>query len=253
MATRIESRRGVIDAERRFFLISAWVMAGVIVAGFSARLASGRSSFSLPLIYHIHAFVFFGWVALYLLQTGLVAAGNVRLHRRLGWLAAGWVPVMVALGTILTIVSLRTHGGPPFFDANEFLVQNILGVLYFAGFAAAAIGMRRRTDWHRRLMYCGMASLTGPGLGRLLPMPLFIPWAWWVNQFFVALFPIVGILADQHRHGRVHRAYWWGMGLFVAVLIGGDLFAYSPPGIALTRAVMAGTPGDRADLHAHMP
>ena len=30
--------------------------------------------------------------------------------------------------------------------------------------------MRRRTDWHRRLMFCGMAILTGPGLGRLLPM-----------------------------------------------------------------------------------
>ena len=41
-----------------------------------------------------------------------------------------------------------------------------------------ALRRRRYTGWHRRLMLSAMSILTGPGLGRLLPMPLFIPNAW---------------------------------------------------------------------------
>lgn len=253
MATGIAARGGVLADDHRFFFISAWVMAAVIVAGFSASLALGRSSFAVPLVYHAHAFVFFGWLCLYLLQNGLVATGNVRLHRQLGWLAAGWVPLMLGLGTAMTIVSLRRHGGPPFFDANEFLIQNPIALLYFAGMAAAAIIMRRRTAWHRRLMFCGMAMLTGPGLGRLLPMPLLIPWAWWAAQLAASAFLLAGVVADRRRSGKVHPAWWWGIALFGVSQIVGDVIAYSPAGYALTHRVLAGTPYDRADLRAHFP
>src|SRR5262249_9702582 len=78
--------------ERRFFFVMACIMAAVIVAGFATNLLLGRSSFGLPLILHIHAWVFFGWVALYVVQNGLVATGRVAVHRRLGWMAAIWVP-----------------------------------------------------------------------------------------------------------------------------------------------------------------
>ena len=101
----------------------ACVMALVIVAGFSSNLLLGRSSFSAPLVYHAHAFVFFGWVTLYVLQNGLVAAGNVALHRRLGLLALAWLPVMAILGIAMTVLSVR-KGAPFFFDVNGFLIGN---------------------------------------------------------------------------------------------------------------------------------
>jgi len=173
-----ETQPGFVDrmaGERRFFFTMAIVMAAVIVAGFATNLAAGRSSFSLPVIFHVHAFIFFGWVAIYVTQNALVATGRVALHRRLGWLAAVWVPMMVAMGIGLTVYDLRRNGGPFFFDANEFLFGNPFGILAFAILATAAIVNRRRTDWHRRLMYCAMAYITGPGFGRLLPMPLLIP------------------------------------------------------------------------------
>jgi hypothetical protein len=239
-------------AERRFFFVMACVMALVIVAGFSTNLLLGRSSFSLPLIFHVHAFVFMGWVALYLLQTGLVAADRIALHRRLGWLAAIWVPAMVALGLAMTVVSAR-RGGPFFFDLNEFLFGNALGILTFGALAAAAIMMRRRTDWHRRLMFCGMAILTGPGLGRLLPMPLFIPWAWWVAVGVTLVFPLIGIAADRRRTGKVHPAWWWGIGAILASLILGDLIAYSDFGQTATEALVSHTPGDERPLRAYLP
>jgi len=243
---------GAERGERKFFFVMACVMALVIVAGFSTNLLLGRSSFGLPLIFHAHAFVFMGWVVLYLLQAGLVAADRVAAHRRLGWLAVLWVPAMLGLGLAMTIVSAR-KGAPFFFDVNEFLFGNALGILTFAGLVTAAIMMRRRTDWHRRLMFCGMAILTGPGLGRLLPMPLFIPWAWWVAVGVTLVFPLIGIAADRRRTGKAHPAWYWGIGAILASLIIGDLIAYSGPGIDMTQSLIAGTPGAARPLHAYLP
>ncbi len=239
-------------SERRFFFVMACVMALTIVAGFSANLIRGRSSFDLPLIHHVHAFVFMGWVALYVTQNTLIATDNVAVHRRLGWLALLWVPAMVVLGIAMTVVSVR-QGAPFFFDVNGFLFGNCLSILAFAGLVAAAVSFRRRTDWHRRLMFCSMAILTGPGLGRLLPMPLFIPWSWSVVFAISMLFPVIGMLADRRRTGRVHPAWVWGVAVLVAVHIGGQVLADSPTGLAVTNAVIDGTSGANRALHAYLP
>ncbi len=160
-------RKRILERERAFFFYMAIAMALVLIAGFGFNVAVGRSNFGLPLIYHVHAFFFVGWVVLFVAQNGLVATGSVALHRQLGWLALLWIPAMVIMGTAITLHSVRTGGGPFFFDQNEFLFGNPIGVLTFAGLALTGIAMRGRTDWHRRLMCCAMASITGPGFGRL--------------------------------------------------------------------------------------
>lgn len=237
-----------------FFLTMAIVMAAVIVAGFAMNLAMGRSSFALPLVYHVHAFVFFGWVALYLLQNTLVATGSVALHRRLGWIAVVWMPAMVVMGVLMTLTAVRTHGGPSFFALNEFIIGNPLALLCFAGLVTSAILLRRRTAWHRRLMFCSMAILTGPGFGRLLPTPFMIPWSWWVVGFAAPLiFPLIGMLADFRRVGRVHPAWLWGAGAFVATHLVSEVIAFSPVGLAITHAVVDGTPGRQRDFAPHFP
>lgn len=253
MAT-VAAPRPYIESERRFFLIMAIVMAAIIVGGFATNLLLGRSSFALPLVYHVHAFVFFGWVALYVTQNALVASGAVHIHRRLGLLAVLWIPAMLALGTAVMLESVRSHGGPPFFDLNEFLIGNPVQLLCFAGLATAGISLRGRSDWHRRLMYCAMASITGPGFGRLLPTPLFIPWGWWIVGLIVPLtLPLIGMIFDRRRTGRIHRAWFWGVGAMVTMHVAGELIAYSPIGRALTEAVVAGTPGASRDWRAHFP
>lgn len=243
-----------IERERAFFFYMALAMCGVIVAGFSTNLLLGRSSFVMPLIIHVHAFVYFGWVVLYLLQSGLVVTGNIALHKRLGWLSLAWLPAMLGLGMAVTLHSVRATGGPPFFDTNEFLIGNPMGLVAFAGTVIAALLLRRRPDWHRRLMCAAMASLTGPGFGRLLPMPFLIPWGWWIAAVAVPLiFGLVGILHDRRRHGAVHPAWLWGFGALIASQLVADAIAYSPIGYALTEAVVAGTPGADRDPRAHLP
>ena len=82
MATTFRGR-SVFLADRRFFAISAIVMALLNVAGFSFFAAMGFSSFRSPVSVHIHAVLFMGWVALFVMQASLAATGSLALHRRL--------------------------------------------------------------------------------------------------------------------------------------------------------------------------
>jgi hypothetical protein len=105
-----------------FFLRAALGMAAVIVTGFSVQLLAGRSSFASPWYVHAHAMVFMGWIAIYLVQNTLVATGNIAWHRRLGWLGAGWIALMVVLGLAVTIAMVRRGQVPFFFMPAQFLV-----------------------------------------------------------------------------------------------------------------------------------
>lgn len=229
--------------DEKFFLRSAILMALILVGGFSFHLWMGRSSFASPLRVHLHAILFMGWVAIYLTQNVLVATDRIRLHRRLGWLAAGWAAAMVVSGFIVTVARVQAGTSPFFFQPLQFLIFDPVAVLTFAGLTAAAVLLRRRTEWHRRLHFCGMTMLLGPGLGRLLPLPLIIPWAWEVLFAVTLLFPLAGMWADFRRSGRVHPAWHWGIGVLIASFVLTELLTYGPGGLSIYEAVTEGTPG----------
>ena len=243
VGTRIDRPLAPRAGDERFFLGAAIAMTLVIVAGFSTQLAMGRSTFYSPPLVHAHAIVFMGWVFIYLTQNILVARDRIDLHRRLGWIAVGWLFPMVLLGCLVTLAMLRRGQVPFFFRPLHFLVFDPLTVFTFAGLTLAAVALRRRTEWHRRLHFCGMSLLLGPAFGRLLPMPLLQPWAWECSFAAGMLFPIAGVIADLRRSGRVHPAWRYGIGTMLACFVLIEAITYSPVGTALYRAVTAGSPG----------
>lgn len=229
--------------DERFFLRGAIVMTAVIIAGFSLQLAMGRSTFSSPLRVHAHAIVFMGWVAIYLVQNIFVATGRMALHRRLGWIAAVWMVPMVVLGCVVTVAMVRLGHVPFFFRPLQFLIFDPVAVFTFAGLTIAAILLRRRTEWHRRLHFCGMTILLAPAFGRLLPLPLLQPWAWEAAYAATILFPLAGAWADMRRSGRVHPAWRWGIGTIIASFVLVEAITYSPIGTAIYKRVTEGSPG----------
>lgn len=255
MATAAAPQSGasVKVEDTRFFTIMAFVMAFIIVAGFSLNLAMGRSSFDAPWPYHLHAFVFMGWIGLYLAQHVTISNGNRALHASLGRAAYLFIPAMLATGTLIMIVVARRTGGPFFFHVSEFLWSNIMVLWCFGALAWWALRRRRYTGWHRRLMLCAMAILTGPGLGRLLPLPLMIPNSWLITTLATFAFPVIGIVADLRKRDSVHPAYWWGLGAYVATFIVSMILAFSPFGMAVTEWVIAGTPGAERPMEAFLP
>ncbi|HEY6816166.1 MAG TPA: hypothetical protein VI168_11545 [Croceibacterium sp.] len=240
--------------EARFFFTMACVMSAAIIGGFAFNVVSGRSSFGAPWLVHFHAWVMLSWIGLYLAQNALIFAGNVALHRRLGWLSVVLIPAVVVMALVITRLSMQTTGGPPFFDQNQFLFSNPLQLLGFVVMSSWAIHIRKNTGWHRRLMFTAFAVLTGPGIGRLLPMPLLIPYAWYIGTVFLPLlFPVIGMLADRKRYGAVHPAWFWGIGVVLGLQIVADLIAYSPLGYQFTEWFLAGTPGAERPMEAFFP
>ncbi|QUL36700.1 hypothetical protein [Erythrobacter sp. JK5] len=237
----------------RFFVVMAVVMSLTIVAGFVLHLAMGRSSFAVPWPYHLHGMIFMGWIGLYLAQHVSISTGNRSLHAGLGKLAYLFVPAMVASGTLIMIVVARRTGGPFFFHVSEFLWSNIMVLWCFGALAWWALRRRRYSGWHRRLMLCAMAILTGPGLGRLLPLPLMIPNSWLITTLATMIWPVIGIYADWHRDRRVHPAYRWGLSAYAATFAVSMALGYSPLGIAVTEWVIAGTPGADRPMEPFLP
>ncbi|HWI85824.1 MAG TPA: hypothetical protein VNT42_05805 [Sphingomonas sp.] len=229
--------------DERFFLRASIAMTLVIVAGFSLQLGMGRSTFSSPPLVHAHAIVFMGWVTIFLLQNIFAAGGSMALHRRLGWIGAGWIVAMLVLGCMVTVALVRRGQVPFFFRPRHFLIFDPAALFTFAGLTIAAIRLRRRTDWHRRLHYCAMAQLLGPGIGRLLPMPLLVPWAYEATFVGSMVFPLVGVLHDVRRGCPVHPAWRWGIATMVVSLLMVEAITYSAVGDAIYRTVAAGSPG----------
>lgn len=241
MASLAESRP--VKRDDGFFRTSAFVMTFVVVAGFSLQFLAGRSSFSAPPLVHAHALVFMGWVAIYLSQSVLATSGGLRLHRKLGWVAAVWMIPMLVLGCAVVVSLMRRGSVPFFFTPLQFFALDVFSLFAFVGLMIAGIINRRRTEWHRRLNFCAMALLLAPGLGRLMPLPLLIPYAFEATAVGVLLFPIAGIIADIRRRGAIHPAWHWGMAVILGHAAVTELFTHTQVGVPLYKAITAGTPG----------
>lgn len=243
MAT-LASAQPRLAPDTRFFLTMAIVMAAINVLAFSFFALMGLSSFGAPLYVHVHALTFFGWVVLYVAQNTLAATGSMALHRRLGWLAAGYTVWMVVVGTLTTVYTVQRGLTPPLFTPAFFLAMNPLGVFCFAAMVFAGVAARANTGWHRRLMYCAMASIMGPALGRLLPPPLLLsPLGVASIVAAISTFILIGIVRDRIRHRHVHPAWLVGLAVVLVQWPAFDLIAKGPMGLSIYGKVVAGTPG----------
>ena len=150
---------------------------------------------------------------------------------------------MVGIGIALMLHVVRGGSTPFFLQPQYFLVANVLGLFGFAGLTWAAVAMRRQTEWHRRLHVAAIVVILGPAFGRLLPMPLLIPWAFQVASLFSIATLLTIAALDTRRLGHWHPAWTRGISVAVALPIFAQLIAFSPVGGAIYRAATAGSPG----------
>lgn len=242
-----EPANETLAPENSYFGKMAIVMAIIVVAGFMFQLAMGRSTFASPPRVHFHAISFMGWVAIFVIQSNLGARGNMRLHRKLGWAAAGWVVLMLTSASIVIVAMVRNATVPFFFYPQQFLVSDPMILITFAGLVWWAIAWRKRHDWHPRLQICAMAVLAAPSFGRLLPMPLLEPYAFEAASIVCLAFPVAGMIRDQRRLGKIHPAWIVGSAILIANIAVSDLIAYSPIGANIYNAVAAGSAGASVD------
>jgi len=194
------------------------VLTAIVVAGFvPPMLARPGGIASVPLLLHVHGAVFVAWFLLFCLQAGLVVAGRVRLHRRLGMTSVVLAVAIIVLGYLVTrgayarpgfsIAGLSQAGSVlfPFTDIMNFVIAYSLA-LYF----------RRSPAVHKRLMLLAGILMIDPAASRLVftlggapPVILLLEAA--------LLFALIGY--DFYTRRRLSWPSMLGTGLFIAAFV----------------------------------
>lgn len=207
----------------------SFVMLAIILIGFApSYYLKGAVLAHLPsLLVHLHGAVFSSWILLFVVQSCLVSAGNIRLHRKLGVLGAILAALMVILGILAVFGALRRGALiPSFFTPASFLVENVLGMIVFGIYVAIAIRQRNNPPVHKRLLLIANAMLLSPAIGRMtFPVIVHYP-------FLVGVIPIA-MVASIFVFDLLTRKR-----LLAVTVIGGLLFVVFPPvtgGIAKTQ------------------
>lgn len=204
-------RAAARQSEHRFFLIAAFVAAAIVLAGFSRTFYLRGFFQTAPLlpIVQVHGALFSCWVALFITQAWLVSARRTRVHMQLG--IAGFVLAlaMIVVGTTTGITVARVGhvrpGGPP---PLVFLAVPLFDMLVFSVLIAAGYVLRRRTDYHKRIMVVATAALMTAAFGRLI---LMVHGTGNVRLAFVFtdLLVVAAAAIDGFMHRRLHPAFVW--------------------------------------------
>jgi hypothetical protein len=184
----------------------ALIMVGDISYGFSQTIAENliHPQVPPPSLLYLHAVVFSAWLALYVVQTGLVASGDLKMHRRLGlaWFAVGAAVPLVGVPTAIVMRRfhiIHDHSTLP------FLAVPLWDMVLFASLFPLAALWRKRPEFHRRLMFLATCSLMDAGFARF---PL--PDAWFhAAWFYMAMggLVIAAIAHDLIIQRRVHVVF----------------------------------------------
>ena len=225
------------QGERTFFLVMALAIGTTVVTAFGLFHLAGFSSFNAPWWVHVHAVSSMGWIGFCVLQSTLVFRNNLGLHRKIGWLGAGLACWMVLVGLTLGYLGLEAGRVPPIFTPASLLALNWMNILTFGGLSYAAIHHRKQTEWHRRLMLCGMICLMAPALGRILIM---LGVRTHLNFVLLILaWVLVAMSFDLITRRRVHPAYYWGFGAIIFMGMAIALLPAFPPFEAFASAIVA--------------
>ena len=200
---------------RYFYLCMSLVMAGLVVWGFSHTVNANlfHANPPRPLLLWVHGAAFSTWLVFFIVQSALVRARKVSVHRFLGWFGAGLATVMVTLGFTIAVVMARfdavvLHQS----DADAFLSIPFADMIVFGPCIALAIYWRKKPEYHRRLVFIASCHLMDAAFGRvdfLFNHNLFYP--------CLDLLIVLSMVRDWVVDGRVNKVYLYALPSLIAV------------------------------------
>ena len=190
------------------------LIVAIIVYGFSFTVDKNliHPAVPRPLLLYFHAAVFSFWLVFLLLQSTLVRARKVHLHRLIGWFG-------VALGTAIPIVGVSTAIVMGRFNSRVLHQSNVeadliiplFDMLCFTTAFALAVVWRKKPESHRRLILVATCALTAAAFGRfpefLLPPVLFYSG--------VDILILLGAVRDWIVNRSIHPVYRYAIPAFI--------------------------------------
>lgn len=221
--------------DRNFFLAAAAAIWIAVLVGFGVDVAFRVLTHAppFPLIVHVHAVVFVGWVTLFTVQVALIRARRPEVHRRLGFAMIGLAVVMIGVGPATAIIVDRLMFGTPAGDP-VFLAVQLTDIVAFAGLVGAAVVLRGDSPAHKRLVLLATLYITDAAFGRLT-LPLLgprLPPGLLSSWFVVYAGPDLLMLAiggyDLVTRRRLHPAYVFGMAYVLGIQVTASGLLYAP-------------------------
>jgi hypothetical protein len=199
--------------ERQFFSAMAVAAAVTVVWGFGPTyfLKGAYGTPPLSTLLHVHGALFTAWIVLLLAQTALVATRRTPVHRRLGQVGVVLIPAMLVLGWMAGVDAARRGSTIPGLTPQAFLIIPLAAIVVFTVLAGSAMALRRRPDYHKRLMLLATIELLTAAVARISFVAPYGPAGFFgvTDLFVLALFAF-----DYATLRKVHPATLWG-GLFL--------------------------------------
>lgn len=165
-----------------------------------------------PIIIHVHASIYVGWLMLFVAQTWFAAIGRVDLHIKLGDWGIYYGILVIVAGLMVTfgIFYIRVQADQLAQTQTAVLgVGPLLDMLVFAPFFGAAIYLRRVPELHKRLMIVATTSLLIAAVARMwfwgTPKNLWLEYILWTSPILIAM------VHDFVRRRMVHPVYVIGL------------------------------------------
>ena len=189
-----------------------------VILGFGGDMAHHFASHEAPypLIVHIHAAAFVGWLVLFTVQILLIRNRSYDIHKLLGIGLAVLAVSMCILGPMAEIM-VQTHiYGTPDSDP-AFLAISFTEMTAFAGLVGTALLFRGTSSAHKRLILLATLYITSAGFARfegglLHPLVGGGMWGFWVSLYFGSNLVILLLgVYDLITRRRLHPAYLLGL------------------------------------------
>lgn len=192
----------------------AVVTAIVVLIGFAPNFSAKmlHPAEPAPLSLWVHTVVFSGWLILFLVQTSLIQARKIGLHRTIGMSSAILGVVLPVVGVWVAIDTGHAQVALGNTKGASFLLVPFSDMFFFAVLFGLGIWWRKRPEFHRRLMLLASVSLTVAAFARF---PTYIVPG---GHFNIAcdILILLALGRDLIVDGRIHRVYLIGFPLLIA-------------------------------------
>jgi hypothetical protein len=227
-----------LRSHRNFVWLSIFVST-LVFSGFARTYFLHRwfGTPDLSRFMHVHAVVMTSWIALFLVQTLLISARRVSIHRSLGFIGIACAFLVVTFGVSATVMSAHREVAANSKEAPTFLVVlalELTQMAMFAGFLTAGFCLRNRVDYHKRFMLLGTFCMLPNPIVRIVRLQSFIaPLTIW------SVLIVLVALVDRRTSGEMHPVFGRWAGVEIAVLWLAYFVGISPGWQSLARTVVS--------------